>query len=158
MDQHRQNGAETITPEDRSMIDDLLTGTFNSILRIEERSLDNRLTSGLTITEVHTIVAVGLYESNPMNVVAARLCVTTATLTAAVGKLVQRGFIRRERDESDRRRVLLSLTKKGRLVYRAHSLFHRQMVDEALGELTGEEAEVLAKSLTKVKTFFDERS
>ena len=34
----------------RADIDDLLSGTFNSILRIEEQSLDNRLTHGLTIT------------------------------------------------------------------------------------------------------------
>ena len=34
----------------REEIDDLLSGTFNSILRIEEQSLDNRLTHGLTIT------------------------------------------------------------------------------------------------------------
>ena len=39
----------------REEIDDLLSGTFNSILRIEEQSLDNRLTHGLTITEVHTL-------------------------------------------------------------------------------------------------------
>ena len=50
----------------REEIDDLLSGTFNSILRIEEQSLDNRLTHGLTITEVHTIVAIGLHERNPM--------------------------------------------------------------------------------------------
>ena len=49
----------------REEIDDLLSGTFNSILRIEEQSLDNRLTHGLTITEVHTIVAIGLHERNP---------------------------------------------------------------------------------------------
>ena len=36
----------------REEIDDLLSGTFNSILRIEEQSLDNRLTHGLTITAV----------------------------------------------------------------------------------------------------------
>ena len=65
----------------REEIDDLLSGTFNSILRIEEQSLDNRLTHGLTITEVHTIVAIGLHERNPMNVIAARLNVTLATLT-----------------------------------------------------------------------------
>ncbi len=62
----------------RADIDGLLSDTLNSILRIEERSLDNRLTHGLTITEVHTIVAVGLHEQNPMNVVAARLGVTLA--------------------------------------------------------------------------------
>ncbi len=148
---------EELSVSDKSLINDLLTDTFNSILRIEERSLDNRLTQGLTITEVHTIVAVGLYESNPMNVVAARLCVTTATLTTAVHKLEERGFILRKRDEQDRRRVLLRLTKKGRLVYRAHSLFHKQMIDEALGELSHEEAEILCLALARVKAFFDER-
>ena len=69
--------------------------TFNSILRIEEQSLDNRLTHGLTITEVHTIVAIGLHERNPMNVVAARLGVTLATLTTAVSKLAGKGFVER---------------------------------------------------------------
>ena len=53
--------------------------TFNSILRIEERSLKNRLTDGFSIAELHTIVAVGLHEVNSMKVVASRLDVTMAT-------------------------------------------------------------------------------
>ena len=83
----------------REEIDGLLSGTFNSILRIEKQSLDNRLTHGLTITEVHTIVAIGLHERNPMNVVAARLGVTLATLTTAVGKLADKGLIKEIRHE-----------------------------------------------------------
>ncbi|MEG2746786.1 MAG: MarR family transcriptional regulator [Gordonibacter sp.] len=136
-------------------LDDLLSSTFNSILRIEERSLDNRLTQGLTITEVHTIVAVGLHECNPMNVVAARLNVTLATFTTAVAKLVDKGFIERTRSADDRRKVLVSLTKKGRQVLRAHNLFHHQMIDEALAGLTEEEEQVFADALAKVKSFFD---
>lgn len=139
----------------RVQLDDLLSGTFNSILRIEERSLNNRLTHGLTITEVHTIVAVGLHERNPMTAVAARLNVTLATLTTAVTKLAEKGFLDRSRDEDDRRKVLVSLTKKGRQVYRAHSLFHRQMINEALADLTVEEERVFAGALAKVKYFFD---
>ena len=142
----------------REELDELLSGTFNSILRIEERSLDNRLTHGLTITEVHTIVAVGLHERNPMNVVAARLGVTLATLTTAVAKLVGKGFIERSRFEDDRRAVLVSLTKKGRQVLRAHNLFHHQMIDEALADLTEEEERVLAEALAKVRAFFDARA
>ena len=88
----------------REEIDDLLSGTFNSILRIEEQSLDNRLTHGLTITEVHTIVAIGLHERNPMNVIAARLNVTLATLTTAVNNW-RTGFVERTRAEDDRRKV-----------------------------------------------------
>ncbi len=139
----------------REALDGLLSDTFNSILRIEERSLDNRLTHGLTITEVHTIVAIGLHERNPMNVVAARLGVTLATLTTAVGKLAKKGFVERVRSEDDRRKVLVSLTKKGRQVYRAHGLFHHQMIDEALADLSEEEERIFADALMKVKTFFD---
>ena len=142
-------------PQRRADIDGLLSDTFNSILRIEERSLDNRLTHGLTITEVHTIVAIGLHERNPMNVVAARLGVTLATLTTAVGKLAGKGFVERSRAEDDRRKVLVSLTKKGRQVLRAHNLFHHQMIDEALAGLTEEEERVFAEALSKVKAFFD---
>ena len=139
----------------REEIDGLLSGTFNSILRIEEQSLDNRLTHGLTITEVHTIVAIGLHERNPMNVVAARLGVTLATLTTAVNKLAKKGFVDRTRAEDDRRKVLVSLTTKGRQVLRAHNLFHHQMIDEALAGLTEEEERVFAEALSKVKAFFD---
>ena len=42
---------------DKAIVDTLLSDTFNSILRIEERSLKNRLTEGLSIAELHTIVA-----------------------------------------------------------------------------------------------------
>lgn len=150
-----QAGADDAVRARRQEIDDLLSGTFNSILRIEERSLDNRLTQGLTITEVHTIVAVGLHERSPMNVVAARLGVTLATLTTAVNKLVKKGFVERERAEDDRRKVLVSLTKKGRQVLRAHNLFHHQMIDEALADLSEEEERVFAVALAKVKAFFD---
>ena len=139
----------------REEIDDLLSGTFNSVLRIEEQSLDNRMTHGLTVTEVHTIVAIGLHERNPMNVVAARLGVTLATLTTAVSKLAGKGFVERSRAEDDRRKVLVSLTKKGRQVLRAHNLFHHQMIDEALAGLTEEEERVFAEALSKVKAFFD---
>lgn len=49
-----------------------------------------------------------------MNVVAARLGVTLATLTTAVGQLVDKGFITRTRCIDDRRKVLISLTKRGK--------------------------------------------
>lgn len=139
----------------RAELDDLMSNTFNAILRIEEKSLQNKLTEGLTITEVHTIVAVGLYETNPMNVVATRLGVTLATLTTAINKLVKKGFIDRARCDQDRRRVLIRLTKRGRQVFRVHDLFHKRMIGDALADLTKEEEAVFAKALGKVRIFFE---
>ncbi len=71
----------------KKLVNELFTDTFNSVLRIEEFALKNRLTEGLSISELHTICAVGMYEENPMKVVANRLDVTLATLTVAITKL-----------------------------------------------------------------------
>lgn len=140
----------------RRHVNDLLVETFNSILRVEENVVRNRLTEGLTISEVHTIHAIGLHGSSPMNVIAARLDVTLATCTTAVGKLVAKGFAERSRSDADRRQVLVLLTKEGRRAYRVHELFHKEMVDAAFADLTEEEEAVLVRALTKVKDFFEE--
>lgn len=140
----------------RADLDELLSTTFNTVLRIEEKSLKNKLTEGLTITEVHTLVAVGLYETNPMNVVAARLGVTLATLTTAVNKLVKKGFIDRARCDEDRRKVLIRLSKRGRQVYRVHDMFHKRMINEALADLSEQEEKTLSVALAKVRVFFEE--
>lgn len=142
---------------EKAELNTLLTTTFNSIMRIEERSVGNRLTEGLSIAELHTIAAIGLHEENPMSVVAARLEVTLATLNAAIGKLVEKGYVTRRRSDQDKRRVLVALTKKGRKAYRIHDLFHKRMVDEALSGLSPDEEIAFAKAVSKVKRFFDEQ-
>ena len=147
--------AKGADPDHLMALNDLLVGVFNAILRIEENSLDNRITAGTTISEIHTIAAVGMYNKDPMGVVAGRLGVTMATLTTAVNKLEARGLVCRERDSEDRRKVLLSLTKEGRKICRAHDMFHRKMVNDALSGLTPEEEAVFARALTHVKDFFD---
>ena len=66
------------------------------------------------------------------------------------------GFVERIRSEKDRRQVLVKLTTKGRKAFRAHDMFHKKMIEEALSDLTLEEERVFTSALTKVKTFFDE--
>lgn len=143
---------------EKAVVDTLLSDTFNSILRIEERSLKNRLTEGLSIAELHTIVAMGLHEINSMKVVAKRLDVTMATLTAAMNKLERKGFVERSRSDTDRRQVLVQLTSKGRKAFRAHESFHKRMVDSALAVLTPEEETVFVSAVGKIKEFFDKES
>ncbi len=143
---------------EKQEINELLTSTFNAILRIEERAINNRLIEGISIAELHTIEAIGLHEENPMSTVAARLEVTLATLNASVNNLVKKGYAQRRRCEDDRRRVLVTLTRKGKQAYRLHQLFHARMVEEALSELTVEEERALAQALAKVKHYFENRN
>lgn len=136
-------------------LDDMLSNTFNAVLRIEEQSISSRLTQGLTIAELHTLVAIGLHEKNPMKVVAKRLNIRVASLTAAINKLEAKGFVERYRSEKDRRQVLVSLTMRGRKAFRAHERFHKKLVDDVLETLTPDEERVFMKALGAVKSFFD---
>lgn len=148
--------ASAISSQEKAFLNELMSTTFNSVTRIEEKSLTNRLLQGLTIAEIHTLAAVGLHGSVPMKTIAANLEVTLATVNASVGKLEKKGYLTRVRSEQDRRQMLVSLTNSGRKAVRVHDAFHRKMVDRALEGLTPEEEAALVKALTNVKSFFDE--
>lgn len=47
------------------------------------------------------------------SVIAKEVSLSQATVTALIEKLLARGFIRRERDLADKRRVLIDLTEEG---------------------------------------------
>ena len=54
----------------RIMINELLVQLFNDVLQIEEQSLKNGILSDLSITEIHTIEAIGMYTERTMSEVA----------------------------------------------------------------------------------------
>ena len=139
------------------MINELLVQLFNDVLQIEEQSLKSGVLSELSITEVHTIEAIGMYTERTMSEVAQKLKITVSTLTTAVNKLIKKGYVERKRIEEDRRVVLVKLTKKGKLAYRIHEKFHREMVNTAIDGLNLEEEELLISSLNKINEFFEEK-
>ena len=138
-------------------INELLVQLFNDILQIEEKSLKEGIISDLSITEIHTIEAIGMYAEKSMSEVAQILKITVGTLTTAINKLIKKEYVERKRIEEDRRVVLVKLTKKGKLAYRIHEKFHHGMVNTAIDGLSEEEEEVLISSLDKINKFFKEK-
>ena len=138
-------------------INELLVQLFNDILQIEEKSLKEGIISDLSITEIHTIEAIGMYAEKSMYEVAQILKITVGTLTTAINKLIKKEYVERKRIEEDRRVVLVKLTKKGKLAYRIHEKFHHDMVNTAIDGLSEEEEEVLISSLDKINKFFKEK-
>ncbi|MGN0145082.1 MAG: MarR family winged helix-turn-helix transcriptional regulator [Clostridium sp.] len=136
------------------VINELLVELFNDILQIEEHSLKNGPISDLSITEIHTLEAIGMYSEKSMSEVAQSLKITVGTLTTAINKLIKKGYVERKRIEEDRRVVLIKLTKKGKLAYRLHDKFHKDMVNTAVEGLDDNEEEILMNSLKKLNKFF----
>ena len=141
----------------KKILNELLVQLFNDILQIEEKSLKNGPLSDLSVTELHTIVAIGMYKERTMTEVAQDLKITVGTLTTAINKLIKKGYVDRKRIEEDRRVVLIHLTKKGKLAYRIHEKFHNDMINETISGLREDEEEILISSLERLNVFFKEK-
>jgi len=139
------------------ILNELLVDTFNDILTIEQKALQSGVFKDISVTEIHTIEAIGMYGSKTMSEVASILHITVGTLTTAINHLVKKEYVIRNKTEEDRRVVYISLTKRGKLAYRVHEKFHTNMVRATIEGLSEDEERVLIKSLDKLNNFFKEK-
>ena len=141
-------------------INQFLVEVFDQILRRAEDCLTARYPR-LSLREIHLIDAVCRAVDhggdNRATAIAAAQGVTAGTLTTVVNQLEKKGYLRRARDDSDKRSVRLLPTERGREAVRRHAAFHREMVAEILRLLTPEEAAVLLRSLRGIAAFFHDR-
>ena len=137
-------------------VNDYLVSVFNDILTIEESELKKSQFNDLSITEMHTIEAIGMYKKKTSSEVAKELSITVGTLTVAINNLVKKGYVERLRSEDDRRVVKLGLTKKGKLLFRVHQHFHREMVKNILKAMEQEEEQALLRALKNLHDFLQE--
>lgn len=140
-----------------NILNKLLVQLFNDILHIEEKAMKNTEFNNLSITEIHTIEAIGTEGNRTMGEIAHDLRITVGTLTTSINRLIKKGYAERKRIEEDRRVVLVSLTETGKQVFDAHGAFHKEMIDEILANFEGDELEILTKSLEKVNRFFERK-
>ena len=139
-------------------INDVLVHLFNEILDLEERALITPEYKDISVNDMHIIDAIGVKEPKNMGTVAKAMAVTMGTLTTAINNLVKKGYVTRVRSAEDKRVVLISLTDKGRSAYEKHADFHRRMVQTVMDGFQGEELDVLAAALEKLRAYFREFS
>ena len=83
--------------------------------------------------------------------VARRLNATNSYVTLTSEKLVQKGYIIRERNDADRRTVYLTLTKEGiNLVKRMDEIVY-SYYDKTFGDISNEEMTTVMNILEKIK-------
>ena len=124
-----------------NLLNDLLVMLFNEILDVEQKALITGIFKEISINDMHIIDAIGIGEPKNMSTVAGEMAVTVGTLS-------------RVRSEQDKRVVLLSLTDKGLSAYEKHAAFHQKMVSTVMEGLDGQEMEVLAHALEKLRGYF----
>ena len=74
-------------------INSYLVTIFNEIMTIEEGALQSSTFKDISIQEMHTIEAIGMYGVHTTTEVSKKLSVTVGTLTVSVNNLVKKGYV-----------------------------------------------------------------
>ncbi|MCL2747670.1 MAG: MarR family transcriptional regulator [Oscillospiraceae bacterium] len=129
-----------------------LENIYHDFQKLEAISLASQRHT-LSINEWHIIDKIGPGVKRRIGDLAASVGVTLASMTVAVDKLENKGYLVRERTPDDRRVVLLILTRRGRAAYVVHQRFHQNMLDIMLDGLSKEEIAVLVAAFEKLQRF-----
>ena len=137
-------------------LNNVLVDTFNLILKYEDFSLKKTTKTPITITEAHMIEVIGAQENEETTVseIATLLGVSMPTATVAIKKLESKSLVSKTPCARDGRRIIITLTDKGRKIERAHRLFHIRMVKDISSQFHGAEKDVLFLAMTKLSEYF----
>ncbi len=143
-----------MTANIRDVLNHLLVDMFNQILTLEENFIKTKGIP-LSMSEVHTLEAIEKSDGKTMSEVARRLRITQGTLTVNINRLTNKGYVYRVQDERDRRIYRLKLTDKAVQILEVHDIFHEQLIDTLVSQLSSDEKDLLVGSLSQVNSYFE---
>ena len=135
-------------------LNEMLVNLFNHVMDIESQAVITEEYKDITNNDMHIIEAVGVDEPRNMSDIAKRLGVTVGTLTTNMNGLEKKGYIIRQRSETDKRVVYIILTERGRKAFFHHRDFHKNMIKSVVVGLDDDEKRLLYKCLKKLDNFF----
>ncbi|MBB3601076.1 DNA-binding MarR family transcriptional regulator [Mycolicibacterium sp. BK556] len=123
----------------------VLSKLFSVLRRADTKSS----TQGADLTLAQLSILLTLLDQGPirMTELAARERVRTPTTTVAIRRLEKLGLVKRSRDPSDLRAVLVEVTPQGLVQHREALAVRRANLAALLSKLTDEERETLATAL-----------
>ncbi len=135
----------------------LISCAFNDISRAEQNALYAGGMTDVSVNEAHTVDAIGYYVPKTMSEVASKLEITMGTLTVAINHLVKKGYVKKERSSKDRRVFMLSLTDKGKNLYKVHQNFHFELVKNLILDLSDYEADMFIEALSSLNKYLSDK-
>ncbi len=107
--------------------------------RLSRQLRHMELPAGMTPERLSTLSVIDRNGPISVTALADREMVRPATMSRMVSALVDEGLVRRREDKADGRGVLVSVTPKGRRVYRRAQQQRLEQLAEALNELSPEQ-------------------
>lgn len=119
---------------------------------------DPRTPTGGDLTLAQLSILLTLLDTGPirMTELAARERVRTPTTTVAIRRLEKLGLVKRSRDPSDLRAVLVEVTPEGLVQHREALALRRAHLASLLAKLSNEERDTLARALAPLERIADQ--
>jgi|GEM_PF-5426869 len=114
--------------------------------------------SGMSMTQLSILELLANEGSKRVKELAQNVQVTSGGVTLICDKMIQQGYVRRLREESqDRRSVFLEITEKGREVYAEMAEFRMNILSEHFIALTNDDLREWNRIYTKLNGSLLER-
>lgn len=134
---------------------EMLVDISRALDRIELQWLRQSKDFDLTMSDIHLLYAVGSRsEGKTISELSQILHIRLPSVTLAVNKLVQKGYLAKVKDSVDKRVVYVTLTRLGQKAEHAHRYFHRNMTRSITSTMTDQEQEILLSGLGKFYNYF----
>ncbi len=125
-------------------VNKLASSYFKSASRYYQRHFD------MGIPEIRLLNIVGHYEPLGSCDVVEQSSMDKAMVSRALATLIRRGCLRRAKDPSDSRRIVLTLTDSGRAVWKLVLAAKRERHRRSIAALTAEETRLLYDLLDRL--------
>ena len=144
--------------KEASELNNLLIDAYERVSDMEQHMLIGLEHTDVTISELHIMEYIGVAKEQGRTIsdIAVKFSKTPPSITVAIKKLESRGYVEKLKSSKDGRIVRVVLTREGRRVDAAHRYFHRNMGNELLKHMDGEDRTALLKGLNILIDFFNQ--
>lgn len=117
---------------------------------VEQHAFDSVAATGLGLSDFAVLKALLFTGPLPVNVIGAKVLLTSGSITSAVDRLEAQGLVKRASHPTDRRAYLVNLTPAGRRKIGPASLKHAKKMADVVSVLTPAEQRELVRLMKKL--------
>ncbi len=125
----------------------------SAIYRTAVKRLNKRLSEDrISFSQFSILRAIGKFGPMPMSKLSEHMLVAPANITGLVDRMERKGYVKRRRDQKDRRLFKIELTEKGRQTYEAISEQFWIYVRHVFSSLSDSERVMLLGLLGRIRS------
>ncbi len=106
--------------------------------------------SELTYSELHTLKVIGNFKDVKVFEIADKTGVSRPSMSATIDKLEKKAYVYRDKDQTDRRAVIIRLTEKGIEANQEHEKLHHRVAEALLGRMNYTQQELMVKTFEDI--------